>query len=84
MKFKVSDMTCSHCVKVISNAIVQRQKSAKVDIDLVTHTVSVSSDLKAQDIIDVIKKAGYSAQEIKEAETEAITTCCNPSHSCHA
>lgn len=77
MKFTVADMTCGHCVSLITKAIVQLQADAKVDIDLASHTVAVQSDLTAEEIADAIKDAGYMAS--------AVTgSCCNPSQRCKA
>ena len=73
--FIVSDMTCGHCVSVITKAILQLQDDAKVEADLAKHTISVSSDLSVDDIAGAIKDAGYMA-------TEVTSACCNSSHSC--
>jgi len=76
-KFHVADMTCGHCVSLITRAILQLQGDAKVEADLVNATVSVHSTLSAEEIADAIKDAGYSA-------TMQKTSCCNPSNSCHS
>ncbi|MBU1309217.1 MAG: heavy-metal-associated domain-containing protein [Gammaproteobacteria bacterium] len=76
MKFHVADMTCGHCVSLITRAILQLQDDAKVEADLVNATVSVYSTLSAEEIADAIKDAGYSA-------TSQKASCCNPSNSCH-
>lgn len=77
MKFTVADMTCDHCVSMITKAILQLQDDAKVEADLASHTVSISSDLTADEITDAIKEAGYMATAVK-------TSCCNPANSCHS
>lgn len=65
MKFHVADMTCGHCVSRITKAIVQLHSDAKVEADLVDATVSVSSTLSAEEIIDAITDAGYTASSEK-------------------
>lgn len=77
MKFTVADMTCGHCVSVITKAILQLQDDAKVEADLANHTVSISSDLTADEITAAIKEAGYMATTVK-------TSCCGSANSCHS
>lgn len=77
IKFYVSDMTCGHCVSVITKVILQLQDDAKVNADLVNGTLSVESELDADEIIEALKEAGYVATTTK-------TSCCNPSNSCHS
>ncbi len=77
MKFHVADMTCGHCVSRITKAIVQLQADAKVETDLVKGIVSVSSTLSADEIMDAITDAGYTA-------TTQSNSCCNPANSCHS
>ncbi|MDX5406233.1 MAG: heavy-metal-associated domain-containing protein [Chromatiaceae bacterium] len=76
MKFNVADMTCGHCVSMITKAILQLQDNAKVTVDLASHTVMVEADLSAEDITDAIKDAGYMATAVK-------ASCCNPANTCH-
>lgn len=77
MKFHVADMTCGHCVSLITKAILQLQDDAKVEADLASATVSVNSTLSAEEIADAIKDAGYSASSQK-------SSCCSASNSCHS
>lgn len=41
-EFIVSDMTCNHCVKTITNAIHEIEPKAEVSIDLATHRVAIN------------------------------------------
>jgi copper chaperone len=77
MKFHVADMTCGHCVSLITKAIMQLQADAKVETDLVNATVSVNSTLSPEEIAEAIEDAGYSV-------TSQKNSCCNPSNSCHS
>ncbi len=77
MKFTVAEMSCNHCTGVITKALLTLDEDAKLSFDVANKTVSVESDLSADEITVAIKEAGYEASEVK-------VSCCNPSHSCHA
>ncbi|PNH89746.1 heavy-metal-associated domain-containing protein [Vibrio diazotrophicus] len=77
IKFNVSEMTCGHCVSVISKAILSLQDDAKLDADLTNHTLSVTSELTADEIVEVLNEAGYAATELK-------ATCCSTTNKCHS
>jgi len=59
LTFKVEDMTCGHCVGVITKAIKAEDESAKVEIDLLTKTVKIESRESAENFVSVITEAGY-------------------------
>ncbi|MGZ8251717.1 MAG: heavy-metal-associated domain-containing protein [Methylophilaceae bacterium] len=59
LTFKVEDMTCGHCVGVITKAIKEEDESAKVEIDLPTKTVNIESSKPAESFVRVITEAGY-------------------------
>jgi copper chaperone len=59
--FEVNDMTCGHCVSMITKAVKQADTDAKVVIDLAGKRVQVES--KAADEAELkqaIEDAGYS------------------------
>jgi len=60
--FTVHDMSCSHCVKAITQAVHAVDGNARVDIDLAAHRVQVNATL-AEDHVDAfakaIREAGY-------------------------
>ncbi|WP_297326484.1 heavy-metal-associated domain-containing protein [uncultured Bartonella sp.] len=62
--FKVEDMTCGHCVKTITNAIMEKYPSAKVDIDLDKHLVKVGNVTDKADLTAIIKEEGYTPQSL--------------------
>lgn len=62
--FKVEDMTCGHCVKTITNAIMGKYPSAKVDIDLDKHLVKVENVANKADLTTLIKEEGYTPQTL--------------------
>ena len=59
LTFKVEDMTCGHCVGVITKAIKTEDVSATVEIDLPTKTVKIDSSKSAESFVAVITEAGY-------------------------
>lgn len=59
MKFTVLDMTCQHCVKAITQQILNADPNAKVDIDLSTKSVEVQSTLSEKSIFNAIEEAGF-------------------------
>lgn len=59
----VNDMTCGHCVGVVTKAIQQLDPQARVAIDLATHHVSVESSASSERIKEVIADAGYTPEQ---------------------
>lgn len=57
--FKVPDMTCGHCVKSITEAIMEVAPSVEVACDLSTKLVTVTGQHDGDKIQEVIKDAGY-------------------------
>ena len=62
-EFIVSDMTCGHCVKTITDAIHEILPQAQVQADTTTHWLTIEADqLDAQAVLAKIQEAGYSPQ----------------------
>ena len=58
--FEVNDMSCGHCVSVITKALQAVDRDAKVTIDLAHHRVEIEpADADAQALHDAIAEAGY-------------------------
>ncbi|MBD1581018.1 heavy-metal-associated domain-containing protein [Pseudoalteromonas sp. S16_S37] len=76
MKFNVAEISCNHCTGAITKALLTLDEDAKLIFDLASRTVSVESDLSAEEVTAAIKEAGYEASEVK-------VSCCNSSNSCH-
>ncbi|MFC3032330.1 heavy-metal-associated domain-containing protein [Pseudoalteromonas fenneropenaei] len=76
MKFKIVDMTCGHCVSKVTKAVVAINSGISVMVDLSEHMLTVTGDITADEVIDALSDAGYSAMEIK-------TTCCAADNRCH-
>ncbi|WP_310384368.1 heavy-metal-associated domain-containing protein [Roseateles sp.] len=60
LTFEVSDMTCGHCVGVITKAVQAVDPSAKLQFNLAAHQVQIeSAQADAQKWSDAITAAGY-------------------------
>lgn len=58
--FLVDDMTCGHCASTITKALASLDKQAKVNIDLGTRRVEVTStEADEAELQEAIKEAGY-------------------------
>jgi len=59
--FNVQGMSCGHCVKAITQAVLAKDPAAKVQVDLTARTVQVQSALPDAIVLDAIKEEGYEA-----------------------
>jgi copper chaperone len=57
--FNVSAMTCGHCEKAVTTAILQADPRAVVTIDRSIDRVDVISDVSSELIAQAISAAGY-------------------------
>lgn len=58
-QFKVSGMSCGHCVRAITQAIQVLDPVARVEVDLAAGLVRVESSLDAAQIQAAIAEEGY-------------------------
>lgn len=58
-KINVQDMTCGHCVSVITKAIRSIAPTANVRVDLPTRTVYVEGEVSETEAKRAIAGAGY-------------------------
>ena len=58
-EFKVSGMSCGHCVRAVTQAIQALDQAAQVDVDLAAGVVRVEADLTASQIEAAIREEGY-------------------------
>ncbi len=61
LTLKVPDMTCGHCVEVVTKAIQSVDAGAKVDVDLKTQTVTVDANSDGPAFTRALEVAGYPA-----------------------
>jgi copper chaperone len=56
----IDDMICGHCASTVAKAVASLDKEAKVDVDLGTRRVVVTSTQADEaELQEVIKEAGY-------------------------
>ena len=60
LNLKVEGMTCGHCAKTITGAVLAAYPDAKVDIDLSAKRVSIENACDRAAVASVIEAEGYS------------------------
>ena len=65
LRYKVTGMSCGHCVNQITKAIQTHYPSANVMVNLNEQTVEVSKDEDLAKVAGLIAEAGYEVQESK-------------------
>ena len=77
-KYDVKGMTCSACQSAVYRAVSKIDSVSDVNVNLMTNTMSVVYDetkLNDNDIIQVVKNAGYDASlQNTKAETKEIVS----------
>jgi len=58
-QFKVSGMSCGHCVRAVTQAIQALDQATRVEVDLAAGLVHVESSLDAAQIQAAIREEGY-------------------------
>ncbi len=61
LTLNVPDMTCGHCVSVVTKAVKSVDADAAVRTDLSAQTVTVKSDAAPAVLQSALEKAGYPA-----------------------
>ena len=62
MQFSVPKMSCGHCTGTIEKAVKEADASATISCDLSDRTVTIQSNMPADDLSDVINAVGYENQ----------------------
>jgi len=57
MTLTITNMTCNHCVRTITMALMKEHIVAT--IDLANQTLKVDDKISKEKVVDVITKAGY-------------------------
>jgi len=55
----IPNMTCGHCVRAITQAVVAADPAAKVQADVPAHQVQVDTALSREAVAAVLAEAGY-------------------------
>lgn len=74
LKLKIDNITCNHCISLVTRAIKSLDNSATVDVDLRSRIVTVNSSLSQTDVLAELDEIGYSATPVK--------ACCTLDMSC--
>lgn len=64
-EFKVTGMSCSHCVSAITAAVRRHAPEAAVDVDLAAGRVRVGSTVDPGTLLQAIEDAGYHAELVQ-------------------
>ena len=59
IEFTLPDMTCGHCVKVVTQAVQRVDAQAQLQVDLPTHAVKIESAKPAADFAAALAEEGY-------------------------
>ncbi|MCL7461203.1 cation transporter [Pseudomonas sp. NW5] len=60
--FKVTGMSCSHCVRAITTALQALDAAAQVEVDLEAGEVRVESQLSSAEVVAALAEEGFAAQ----------------------
>jgi copper chaperone len=59
LEFNVPAMSCGHCVGAVTEAVMQVDPAAKVEVDLASKKVKVESSQGRAALADALAEAGY-------------------------
>lgn len=78
MQFTVQGMTCDHCVRAITAAVLRRDLGARVNVDLGAGEVRVDGRLSRAEAVAAIEKEGYAVVNapLPAASASASSSCC--------
>ena len=61
MDLILPDMSCGHCVQVVTRTVQQLDPGAKLVFDLPSHKVHIDSSLAAEPLLAALAEQGYPA-----------------------
>ena len=61
IELAIPDMSCSHCVGVITKTVRAIDKDAQLDVDLDRHVVRVTSSAAPEELLVALADADYPA-----------------------
>lgn len=59
IELTLNDMSCSHCVKTITQAIKSLDGAAQVEADLATKLVRIDTTASRERVVAALAEAGY-------------------------
>lgn len=63
-RYKVPEMTCSHCAGVVEKAVKSVDPKAEMTVDLGNRQVAIESSADDDRIAEAIRSAGYENQKV--------------------
>ncbi|ASY60024.1 MULTISPECIES: heavy-metal-associated domain-containing protein [Sinorhizobium] len=63
-RYKIEDMTCSHCASVVERAIRGVDPAAAIKVDLGKKEVSIETAANKTAISDALRAAGYESRPL--------------------
>ncbi|MCB5187868.1 heavy-metal-associated domain-containing protein [Methylobacillus caricis] len=60
--FKVNDISCNHCVQAITQAALEVDSNARINVDIADKTVSIESNTAQPLFKAAITEAGYTPE----------------------
>lgn len=58
-ELNLPDMTCGHCASTVTQTCKLVDPSAKVEVDISTKQVKITSNEDRQDFVEALAEAGY-------------------------
>jgi len=65
MLLNVGKMTCNHCVRSVTAAVLALDPQAKVEVNLASGTVRVTGHTDAEAAARVIREEGYTVRVVE-------------------
>ncbi|TCN31403.1 heavy-metal-associated domain-containing protein [Sinorhizobium americanum] len=63
-RYKIEDMTCGHCARVVEGAIRGVDSAAAIKVDLGKKEVSIETAANKTAISDALRAAGYESRPL--------------------
>jgi copper chaperone len=59
IELNLPDMTCGHCASTVAKTVALVDPAAKIEVDLNSKLVKISSNEDRQDFAEALTEAGY-------------------------
>jgi copper chaperone len=65
IKLKITGMTCQHCVKAVTKALISVPGTREANVNLELGEAAVDSGADVHALIEAVQEEGYEAEEAK-------------------
>ena len=69
IRLSIPDMSCGHCVEVVTQAVRKEDPDAKVSIDLGGRTAAIETRIPLETLAAAIEQAGYPNSPLPEEQS---------------